>query len=257
LGSFPPGFVCHFGFVSTNGPPCIGFVSTDWPPPSFRIGFVSTKSAPPVGFVSTRHLLVPSFPPCPRPDPPVACRRPCARYSRVLWLFYDLHIEFDASDRHFRGRAVYARSAPLPALMPVPSEDDEHNKMRDQQRRDPECRDPIGRPHEWSGVVDGGERNGDHQVERAYDVEYPDQQLSVRRARRNGRDRDQGQHGGQQVTERRGIGELRWNTGKNASRRQEHQAEVAQRMQQKNRQQHGLRIETIKSRQQIELRRHP
>src|SRR5262249_19197615 len=118
VGSFSPlWFVFPLGFAF--------LVCFPERPPVGLVSFPST-AAPfsRFGFVSTRHLLVSSFPPCPRPGPPVACRRPCAQYSLVLWLFYDLHIAFGTPDRHFRGRAVYVRSAPLPALMPVPSEDD-------------------------------------------------------------------------------------------------------------------------------------
>ena len=95
--------------------------------------------------------------------------------------------------------------------------------------------------------IDGGERNGGDQVERAFDIEEPDQQHRVPRPRHKRRDRYKRQDGGQQIAQCGRIRELQRDAGKDGARRQKHQAEVPERMQQKDGQQYGARLEIVET----------
>ena len=114
--------------------------------------------------------------------------------------------------------------------------------MGHQERWDPERRDPVRRPHEWRCVEDGGQRDGIDQVQRAYDVEQPDQSHGASCSSGDRWDSNKRQHGCQEISESRRIGKLWRDAGIDRTWREEHQTEMPQRMQQKDRQQNSPRL---------------
>src|SRR6266496_2479158 len=164
---------------------------------------------------------------------------------------------FDAS---FFGAALFAASAfgrGVRPLLPVPEEDDEGDVVRHQKGRNPECGDPVRRSHMGRRAIDRGECYGGDQIHSALDVEDPHQKPRTPGVESYSRNRSDGQQSRNQVTKGRWIGELWSYAGVGASGCQEHQAEVAESVQQQNREQDGPRSQLVESWKQIDLGRGP
>src|SRR5262249_39192681 len=103
--------------------------------------------------------------------------------------------------------------------------------------------------------VNGGQRNRGNQIDCPYDVEQPDERPREGGPAHHRGNCDERQRGGNEVAEGRRICESLGDAGKNGARSEEHQAEVAQGMQQENWQHDGPRLEPGKDREEIKLRR--
>src|SRR6266704_1736415 len=113
------------------------------------------------------------------------------------------------------------------------------------------------RVHMGRRAIDRGECYGGDQIHSALDVEDPPQKPRTPGVESYSRNRSDGQQSRNQVTKGRWIGELWSYAGVGASGCQEHQAEVAESVQQQNREQDGPRSQLVEPWKQIDLGRDP
>ena len=123
--------------------------------------------------------------------------------------------------------------------------------MCHEERRHPEGRDPVRRPHVHRGAVRGSQPDSHRQIQRPFDVEHPHQDSPGPVIANDRHQRGEGQHGGDQVAQCRGVGELGGDAGIGGAPREEHQPEVAEGMQQKNRRHHAAEAPTAEFREHI------
>ena len=96
----------------------------------------------------------------------------------------------------------------------------ERDVVRHQQRRNPECGNPVGRAHVGLRPIDCGQSYSTEEVQGSCDVEDPHQESSARNVSNQRKNRDQGKQGGEQVSESCRIGKLRRDSSIGGSSRQ-------------------------------------